>query len=90
MIDANEIISRKINKPNLVYVMLPYDEAEKGLVSAGLSPDVSRRYIEMIKAFNDGRIVARRTMGMGSTTPTSFEAFCDEVFVPLFMQRLAA
>ena len=88
MIDASDIISRKIDKPNLVYVMFPYDEAEKGLISAGVSPEMSRRYVEMSKAFNDGRIVAKRTME--STTPTSFEVFCDEVFVPLFTQTRAA
>ena len=88
MIDASDIISRKIDKPNLVYVMFPYDEAEKGLISTGVSPDMSRRYVEMSKAFNDGRIVAKRTME--STTPTSFEVFCDEVFVPLFTQTRAA
>jgi uncharacterized protein YbjT (DUF2867 family) len=88
LIEATEIISRKINKPALVYVMFPYDEAEKGLVSAGLSPDMSKRYIEMSKALNDGRIIAKRTIE--NTTPTSFEIFCDEVFAPLFSQKKAA
>jgi uncharacterized protein YbjT (DUF2867 family) len=88
LIEATEIISRKINKPALVYVMFPYDEAEKGLVSAGLSPDMSKRYVEMSKALNDGRIIAKRTTE--NTTPTSFEVFCDEVFAPLFSQKKAA
>jgi hypothetical protein len=68
--------------------MFPYDEAEKGLVSAGLSPDMSKRYVEMSKALNDGRIIAKRTTE--NTTPTSFEVFCDEVFAPLFSQKKAA
>jgi uncharacterized protein YbjT (DUF2867 family) len=88
MIDATEIIGRKINNPALVYVMIPYNEAEKGLISAGLSADMSRLYVEMAKAFNDGRIIAKRTAE--NTTPTSFEAFCDEVFVPAFMPAKAA
>ena len=88
MIDATEIIGRKINNPALVYIMIPYDEAEKGLMSAGLSADVSRLYVEMAKAFNDGRIIANRTAE--STTPTSFEVFCDDVFVPEFMPAKAA
>jgi uncharacterized protein YbjT (DUF2867 family) len=88
LIEATEIISRKINKPALVYVMFPYDEAEKGLVSAGLSPDMSKRYVEMSKALNDVRIIAKRTTE--NTTPTSFEVFCDEVFAPLFSQKKAA
>lgn len=88
MIDATEIIGRKINNPTLVYVMFPYDEAEKGLMSAGLSADMSRLYVEMSKAFNDGRIIANRTAE--NTTPTSFEVFCDEVFVPAIMPAKAA
>jgi uncharacterized protein YbjT (DUF2867 family) len=88
MIDATEIIGRKINNPSLVYVMFPYDEAEKGFMSAGLSPDMSRLYVEMAKAFNDGRIIAKRTAE--NTTPTSYEVFCDEVFVPAFMPAKAA
>jgi hypothetical protein len=70
--------------------MFPYDEAEKGLIAAGLSPDVSRLFIEMSRAMNEGRLfgsVVRTTM---NTTSTSFETFCDEVFVPLFMQKKVA
>ena len=88
MIDATEIIGRKINNPTLVYVMFPYDEAEKGLLSAGLSLDMSRLYVEMTKAFNESRIIAKRTSE--NTTPTSFEVFCDEVFVPALMPAKAA
>jgi uncharacterized protein YbjT (DUF2867 family) len=88
MIEATDIIGRKINRPSLVYVMFPYDEAEKSLISAGLSPDVSRLYVEMSRAFNDGRIIAKRTAE--NTTPTSFEVFCDEVFVPAFLSAKAA
>jgi len=88
MIDATEIIGRKINNPNLVYVMIPYDDAEKGLMAAGLSPDISRLYVDMTRAMNDGRIIAKRTAE--NTTPTSFEVFCDEVFVPALMPAKAA
>jgi len=89
MIEASEIIGRKIDKPGLTYVTFPYDEAEKAMVAMGLSPDVSKNYIEMSKAFNDGLIkIEKRTAG--NTTPTSVEAFCDEVFVPLYTQKIAA
>jgi uncharacterized protein YbjT (DUF2867 family) len=90
MIEATEIIGRKINKPGLSYVMFPYDEAEKGLIAAGLSPDMSRLYIEMSRAFNEGRVGGTVKRSSVNTTPTSFEEFCDEVFVPAFMQKKAA
>ncbi|MGE5809554.1 MAG: NAD(P)H-binding protein [Nitrospirota bacterium] len=89
LIEATEIIGRKINKPGLAYVMFPYDEAEKSLVAMGLSPDVSRVYVEMSRAFNDG-LIKYEERSAENTTPTTFEEFCDEVFVPLFTQKKAA
>jgi uncharacterized protein YbjT (DUF2867 family) len=89
MIEATEIIGGKIDRPGLSYLMFPYDEAEKGMVAMGLSADMSRQYIEMNRAFNEGRIkLETRTKEIKSTT--SFEAFCDEAFVPLYMQKKAA
>ncbi len=88
LIEVSEIIGRKINKPSLVYVMFPYDEAEKSLVSLGFSPNVSKSYVEMSRAFNDGCVTAKRTTE--NTTPTSFEDFCDGVFVPAFLSAKAA
>ncbi len=89
VIEATKIIGMKIGRPNLAYVMFPYDEAEKGLIAAGLSPDMSRLYIEMSRAFNEGRIRYEKRYAE-NTTPTSFETFCDEVFVPAYSQRKAA
>jgi uncharacterized protein YbjT (DUF2867 family) len=89
LIEATEIIGRKINKPGLAYVMFPYDEAEKGLVAMGLSPDVSRVYVEMSRAFNDGLIKYEQRTAE-NTTPTTFEEFCDQVFVPQFAAKKAA
>ncbi len=89
MTEATEIIGGKIGKPGLSYVMFPYDDAEKAMVAMGLSADMSRLYIEMSKAFNEGRITfEKRTKD--NTTSTSFETFCDEVFVPAYTQKKAA
>jgi uncharacterized protein YbjT (DUF2867 family) len=88
MNEATMKIGIKIGRPNLQYRELPYDEAEKGLIAAGLSQDMSSQYMEMNKALNEGLITARRSAG--TTTNTSFEEFCRSVFVPLFMQKKAA
>ncbi len=89
LIEATGIIGRKIDKPNLAFVMFPYDEAQKAMMAAGLSPDMSRNYIEMIRAFNEG-VIRSEMRSNRNTTPTSFEAFCDEVFVPAYKQQKAA
>jgi uncharacterized protein YbjT (DUF2867 family) len=89
MMEATEIIGKKIDRPGLSYMMFPYDEAEKGMIAAGLSPDMSRQYIEMTRAFNEGMIKTDSSTKKVST-PTAFEVFCDEVFVPMFRQKRAA
>lgn len=89
LIEATEIIGRKIGKPGLTYVMFPEAAALKDMVSWGLSPDVSRSFIEMTKAFNEGRIRSEKRSAEG-TTPTSLEEFCDQVFAPLYNQKKAA
>ena len=89
MIEATEIIGRKIGKPGLSHVLFPYEEAEKGMVAMGLSPDMNRAYSEMSKAFNDGLIrVEKRTVE--NTASTASETFIDEVFVPAFRRKKAA
>jgi uncharacterized protein YbjT (DUF2867 family) len=87
--EAVGVVGSKIGKPGLPYIMFPYDEAEKGMIAMGLSPDMSRTYVEMSRAFNEGRIKAE-PRGAHNTTPTSIEAFCDEVFVPAFTAKKAA
>jgi len=89
MIEAAGIIGTKINKPDLSYVMFPYDDAEKAMVAGGLSPDMSRLYVEMSRAFNDG-LIRTESRVPENTTTTKLETFCDEVFVPAFTQRKAA
>lgn len=89
MIEATEIIGRRINKPGLIYVMFPYNEAEKEMIAMGMSPDISKLFVEMSRAFNEGRIKVD-LRNAENTTPTSFEAFCDEVFIPAYKQAKAA
>lgn len=88
MNEATVTIGIKIGKPNLRYATLSYEDAERGLMAAGFSKDVSRLYSEMNKAFNDGRIAVKRSAE--NTTQTSFAEFCDEVFVPRYMEKKAA
>jgi len=87
--EVTSIIGDKLSKPNLSYVVFPYDDAEKAMIGMGLSPDMSRTYVEMARAFNDGKIKPEKR-ARENTTVTSIESFCDEVFVPAFMHKKAA
>lgn len=88
MIEATMTIGGKIGLPDLPYITFPYDAAEKGLIAAGLSADMSRLYLEMSRAFNEGRVIAVRTTA--NTTSTTMEEFCDEVFTPAYRQLKVA
>jgi uncharacterized protein YbjT (DUF2867 family) len=89
MLESSKIIGGKIGKSGLAYIQFPYADAEKAMVGMGLSADMSRNYIEMSRAFNDG-LIKKVERSIVNTTPTSFEAFCDEVFVPLYTLKKAA
>jgi uncharacterized protein YbjT (DUF2867 family) len=90
MNDCTAIIAGKINKPTLIYTMVSYGEAEKWFASHGLSPDMSSLYTEWCRSCNEGRIYGKAPRTAENTTPTSFEQFCDEVFVPAYRQQKAA
>jgi uncharacterized protein YbjT (DUF2867 family) len=89
MYEAAEIIGKKIGKPDLKYIQFPYEEAEQGLVAAGLSRDMSRLYVEMSKALNEGLFSVGLPRTKENTTPTSFEEFSD-TFAKLFALTRAA
>ncbi len=87
--EAIAVIGSRVGKPDLAYVQFPYDEAEKGLKAAGLSPDMSRLYIEMTRAFNEGLVKTGLERTAENTTPTSIEEFA-EVFDMLYRKQKAA
>lgn len=77
MAEATRIIGKAIGKPDLPYVQFPYEEGEKAMIGAGMSPDTARAFIEMYRAFNDGRLRPTEPRSAANTTPTSFEAFAE-------------
>jgi uncharacterized protein YbjT (DUF2867 family) len=71
------IIGAKLGKPDLAYAAFPYEDAEKGMVAMGLTPDMSKLYIEMSKALNEGLFAVNISRTKENTTPTAFETFAD-------------
>jgi uncharacterized protein YbjT (DUF2867 family) len=81
--EAIAVIGRRIGWADLTYVQFPYDEAAKGMVAMGISPDVSRLFMAMSRALNEGLFAVNRPRTAENTTPTSIEAFA-EVFAAAF------
>jgi uncharacterized protein YbjT (DUF2867 family) len=78
MNDVARTLGKEINKPDLGYAQFPYEDAEKAMVGAGLSADMARLYIEMTRAFNDGRIKATQGRSPTTTTPTTLGQFAKQ------------
>ena len=81
--EAIAVIGRGIDWPDLKYVQFPYDEAVKGMVASGLSPDFSRLIVEMSRGINEGLFGVNRPRTAENTTPTTIEEFAG-VFAAAF------
>src|SRR6266567_5864114 len=75
--EATAVIGRAIGMPDLKYVQFSYEDAANGLVEMGVGEDLSRLFIEMSKALNDGLFAVNRPRTRDNTTPTSFEEFAE-------------
>jgi hypothetical protein len=68
----------------------PKEQVAQILAGIGFSQDFTGMFLEMCDAINDGRVVGVEPRSAANTTPTSFETFVKEVFVPAFRGQAAA
>ncbi|MFZ0762033.1 MAG: NmrA family NAD(P)-binding protein [Candidatus Sulfotelmatobacter sp.] len=88
--EATAIIGKAIGKPNLGYVHAPDDQVRAAMVQMGMSANFAGQILELAAALNRGHIRALEPRTTHNTTPTPFEAFVAEAFVPLYRQQAAA
>lgn len=77
--EATHILGECIGKPDLRFVQFSYADTARALVEAGLSESFAGLYVEMTRAFNEGKIKPREGRTPENTTPTRFEDFADEL-----------
>ena len=77
--EAARILGESIDRPDLAYVQLSYTDMVRVLIDAGLSESFACLYVEMTRAFNEGRVKARAGRTPENTTPTRFEDFAREL-----------
>jgi len=90
MTEATAVIARGIGKPDLRYQQFPYDQMQQALIQMGFSPKKAAVYIEMFQAINTRVIAAQEPRSPENTTPTSFETFVQDVFVPAHRAKASA
>jgi uncharacterized protein YbjT (DUF2867 family) len=80
MAEVTAVIGRGIGKPELRYEQLPFDQAQQALLQMGIPPKTAAVYVEMYKAISAGVVAAQEPRSLENSTPTSFEAFVQDVF----------
>jgi uncharacterized protein YbjT (DUF2867 family) len=87
--EAAKIIGGAISRPGLAYVRLPDDQMAQALAGMGMSRNFAALLLEMSGAINSGRVATLEKRSASNTTPTSFEDFVRDVFVPAFKGQAA-
>ncbi len=77
--EATRILGSRIGRPELAYVHQSYADTARTLVEAGLSASFAGLYVEMTRAFNEGRVRPHAGRTAETSTPTRFEDFADEL-----------
>jgi uncharacterized protein YbjT (DUF2867 family) len=88
--DVATIIGKAIGKPDLKYTQLSDEQFRGVLVQMGMSQQFAKLLTEMTTALNSGHMRALEPRASQNTTPTSYETFVAESFVPAYKQQAAA
>lgn len=82
--EATSIIGKAIGKPDLKYIQLRDEQLRPALANMGMSPNFIDLLLEMAAALNSGYMKALEPRTPHNSTPTSFERFVVEKFVPVY------
>jgi len=83
MSEAAAVIGRAIGK-SLSYSKMPEMVVKPALARMGLSDDMARLLLEMLDAMNSGWMAPQEPRSPANTTPTTIEAWVEEVFLPAY------
>jgi uncharacterized protein YbjT (DUF2867 family) len=88
--EAAGIIGKAIDKPDLRYIQAPDNQIRAAMVQMGMSDNFAGLILEMAGALNTGHMRTLEPRTATNTTPTKFESFVAETFVPAYRQQAAA
>src|SRR5277367_6141761 len=84
-----KIVGAAIGTPNLAYVQLPAEQVIQAMTQMGISKNMATLICEMSDGLNSGHMRALETRSAANTTPTQFEEFVHDVFVPAYKGQAA-
>src|SRR5262245_48605287 len=86
MDEATRIIGFAMGKPELSYIHLSNEQVRPVLIQMGMSPNAADVILELAEALNSGHIRPLEQRSAANTTPTSYETFVKEEFMPRILQ----
>ncbi|HKT50149.1 MAG TPA: NAD(P)H-binding protein [Candidatus Angelobacter sp.] len=88
--EATAIIGKAIDHTDLKYVHLPNEQTQPMFVQMGMSSNAADLILEMSGALNSEYMKALEPRTAKNTTPTSYETFVAEEFLPLYKKQASA
>ena len=88
--EVTAIIGKAIGQPNLKYVKLTREQFIGALTQMGMSENLAGLLAEMTESMDSGYIKPLEPRSARITTPTSYETFVAESFLPDYQQKLRA
>ena len=88
--EMSTIIGKAIGNPALGYIQAPEGQIRAAMIQMGMSDNFVGQILELADALNRGHMRTLEPRSSSNTTPTSFEEFVAEVFVPAYKQVAAA
>ena len=88
--EVTSIIGQAIAQRDLKYVQMPDDQVRGAMIQMGMSEQFVRLLLEMTGALNSGFMRPLEPRTPQNTTPTSYETFVANSFVPAYQQQAAA
>jgi uncharacterized protein YbjT (DUF2867 family) len=89
MTEATGIIANAIGRPELQYQQITLDQFRGFMMQMGATQRTADMMAEMAEAQNEGRVSALEARSQRNTTPTSYEQFVSEEFVPAYRASTA-
>jgi hypothetical protein len=89
--EMTTIIGKAIGKTNLNYATLTREQFRDALIKhMGMSESSANLMAEMAESMDAGYLYPLETRSARNTTPTSYETFVKEEFLPIFQGKRAA
>jgi uncharacterized protein YbjT (DUF2867 family) len=84
------IAGTAIGKPAMAYIELPAEQVIQAMTGMGMSKNFATVICEMSDALNNGYMKPLEARSPKNTTPTSFETFVQEAFLPAYKGQAAS